>query len=273
MLYQAFAPRPALAPYIECFWILEGAGGAAETIFPDGRMEIVVHLGEPFRRFHDNGEAERQARSFLVGQMNRYLRVQPPPSAAVFGIRFRPGGSQAVLGFPQQEAADRLVALDLIAKDLEPELLAAPNTPGRIAAAGRWLLRRAGRLDPLAQAAVAGITKAGGLAPIRALAANLGWSERHLERRFRAAVGMGPKMFARILRFQRALRLLEQPGGSGAARAAECGYYDQAHLIRDFQQFAGQTPSFYQEHQVQLGRFFTIPAAPSSPILEAEEEA
>jgi len=75
------------------------------------------------------------------------------------------------------------------------------------------------------------------------LAAGAGISSRQLERRFLSEVGIGPKLLCRILRFQHVFRAVDRHAGSWAAVAADCGYFDQSHLIRDFQQFAQQTPA------------------------------
>jgi transcriptional regulator GlxA family with amidase domain len=83
-----------------------------------------------------------------------------------------------------------------------------------------------------------------GAAPVEALAADIGWSRRHLLGRFREHTGLPPKVFARILRFQRAAALLADPAGPSLCEIAlDCGYYDQAHLNRDFRAFAGRTPT------------------------------
>jgi len=78
---------------------------------------------------------------------------------------------------------------------------------------------------------------------VGAAAGALGVSTRHLERRFKARVGMSPKHFARIARFQRVFRAVEEGGAGWVDAAAECGYYDQAHLIRDFRDLAGEAPA------------------------------
>jgi len=72
----------------------------------------------------------------------------------------------------------------------------------------------------------------------------VGWSRRHLLGRFREHTGLPPKVFARILRFQRAAALMTRPGGPSLCEIAlDCGYYDQAHLNRDFREFSGRTPT------------------------------
>ena len=85
-----------------------------------------------------------------------------------------------------------------------------------------------------------------GRTPIGGLATELGWSHRRLIARFRESIGLPPKALARVLRFERVAQLLQVADEPRLARVAlECGYYDQAHLNRDFRQFAGITPTEY----------------------------
>jgi transcriptional regulator GlxA family with amidase domain len=85
----------------------------------------------------------------------------------------------------------------------------------------------------------------------------MGISGRQLERRFMSEVGLGPKLLCRILRFQQVFPAVERADKNWARIAADCGYYDQAHLIRDFRQFAGQTPSVLFDHFTPFAEFFT----------------
>jgi len=93
----------------------------------------------------------------------------------------------------------------------------------------------------------------GGTVPVRDVARNVGWSERHLSARFTREIGLRPKTAARVIRFQRARRVLQRNVGAGrpniAGVAAECGYFDHAHLIRDWQQFTGLAPTDWIAHE------------------------
>ena len=117
-------------------------------------------------------------------------------------------------------------------------------------------------LDHALAAAVAEILRSRGLATLERLSSRCGLKPRSLERRFRAAVGFSPKRFARIVRFQRVFRELQAAGSAGGwvDVAIRCGYFDQAHLIRDFREFSGEAPIAYLERQGELSRRFT--AAP-----------
>jgi AraC-like DNA-binding protein len=105
---------------------------------------------------------------------------------------------------------------------------------------------------PSVTRALARLRATDGRAPIAAITDELGCSGRHLSTRFREQVGVPPKLFARILRFQKAVRLIDTMP-SWATIAAEAGYYDQAHLVRDFRQFAGAAPTEFMHLRLPDG--------------------
>jgi len=149
---RKYNPSGRLAPYIKCFWRLEGPvenSSSPEPIFPDGCMEIVLNLADPFQRIHTDGRIERQPGMFLVGQMDRFTRVQPAGSARAFGVRFRPGGARPFLWFPQQEAAGQIVALGAVdgrlKRQFEEAVVDARSDQERIARMEALLM---GRLRP-----------------------------------------------------------------------------------------------------------------------------
>jgi AraC-like DNA-binding protein len=266
--YQQAHPGERLSRHVECFWTLEGVPGAGEApqcILPDGSMELVFHYGDPFRRFLPGGGSEIQPRTLVAGQLLGEVRLQPTGWAGCFGIRFRPGGAWPFLACPVDELTGSILDLSLLqgreARELAQRITEAPDWPSRCEAARRWLLERLSPApqDRAVEYAVQAIQASHGTVSVSALAGGLGLSRRSLERRFRRRVGLLPKQLARVLRFQRALQLraVATPGGWPAI-ALECGYYDQAHLIRDFRQFSGQTPAAFRGEEM-TGYFVRAP--------------
>ena len=230
-----------------------------EPIFPDGCTEIVLNLADPFQRIHADGRIERQPGMFLVGQMDEFTRVQSTGPVRAFGVRFRPAGARPFLWFPQQEAAGQILALESVdgrlKKQFEEAAFVAGNDRESIARMQALLLRRLRpRPEPRVEAALHSMFAFQGKPSLAAVIAASGWSERQFRRRFQEVVGIGPKVFSRIIRFQRALRAIEQSGLLPAA--LECGYYDQAHFIHDFQSFAGETPAAYLSRTHPLADHF-----------------
>ena len=166
-------------------------------------------------------------------------------------VNLTPLGARRLLGLPMAELARRVVAIEdlLGAERLVERLQDAPDWDARFALLDAVLLRRlrdAAPVAPQLEHAWARLRAGDGAVEIATLAAEVGWSRRHLAARFGAEVGLPPKTVARILRFQRVTRTLRASAGRGLADIAyACGYADQAHLNRDFRAFAGTTPTDY----------------------------
>jgi len=114
MQYTETRPSPELAEHLECLWFLSNTNsdqeaGASERVLPDGCVEWIFHLGSPFQRSTINGKWERQPRSFVVGELTRFLLLQPTGDVIVMGVRFRPGGAYRFLPFPLSDFTDSTI--------------------------------------------------------------------------------------------------------------------------------------------------------------------
>ncbi|MEY2441085.1 MAG: hypothetical protein QOJ46_511 [bacterium] len=188
-------------------------------------------------------------RSFVAGLDDRATVTEYAGEQHGLQVNLTPLGARRLLGLPMVELARRVVAIEdvLGAERLVERLQDAPDWAARFALLDAFMLRR---LDAAASVAVqvehawARLRSSHGAVEIGALAGEVGWSRRHLAARFRAEVGLPPKAVARILRFQRVTQTLRANRGGGLADVAyACGYADQAHLNRDFREFAGTTPT------------------------------
>lgn len=263
MHYREHSPSPDLSPFVRCYWTLEGRPqpGSTERILPDGRQELVFHLGDPAHQLTATGP-RRQDRALYIGQMDAPVLLQPSGSLSVFGICFPPGGAAAFFPHPQQETAGRILPLADIApvwsKELTEAIRNAPAHELRIAIAEIFLRRhlRPRPPNPLVHAA-AGLIQAQPWLPVSQIAKHAGCSSRHLERAFLLHVGITPKTLARIARFQRVLQLrAAMPSGSWTHAALEAGYYDQAHLIADYHRFTGSSPTWHESETTAMERAF-----------------
>jgi AraC-like DNA-binding protein len=270
MEYCERRPQPPLSSFVECFWTLESEvpSSQPERILPDGCVELILNFGARFSQ-HDEGQLKLQPRSFLVGQMTGPILISPTGPVQLLGIRFHPGGTLPFLRLPLHEITDQIVDLGGLSSKLERELLGAsaqsPSLPEKLTAVeafltnqllnakeNSWLMMLAGR-----------IVDSNGLVSVDQLASDAGISSRQLERRFLREVGLGPKLLGRIIRFQQVFRAVEQCNSAWAEIAIDCGYYDQAHLIRDFNQFARQTPAVLFSNQSTFTEWFTRKARTS----------
>jgi AraC-like DNA-binding protein len=260
MRYAEYLPTPRLAMLVERFWLLDGhATGAADAIIPDGRVELVFHYGGPFWRHRPGNGGVRQPDSMLVGQMIGPVVLEPEGLVGVAAIRLRPAAARTLLGFPIDEVAGQFIDLDGIfpsARTVRERLAEASTDSERIRTLEDWL-RRIALPEPRLQieAAVDTIIRSGGRASIDALSSLTGVGLRQMERQFRADVGLSPKTFSRIIRLQAALRGIRD-GRPLTEVALSCGYYDQAHMTRDFRQLAAMSPGAWKAHAGDLAPLF-----------------
>jgi AraC-like DNA-binding protein len=198
------------------------------------------------------------------------------------GVHFKPGGAYPFLGAPACELADRHVDLETLwgpsAAELRERLCAAATPIERFSLMEKALTAHLSR--PLehhgaVSLALGTFERTGNSAMVRDVAQHAGLSQRRFIQVFSAEVGMAPKLFCRVRRFQRLLALVRQvPAPDWARLAVSCGYFDQSHLIRDFRALSGLSPTDYlrqrsegvKENHVPLaeqGQFFPIrrPAA------------
>jgi AraC-like DNA-binding protein len=269
MQYLEFKAEPPLSNYIECFWALDGIrdpdpSQPLERLFPDGCIELVLNFEAPFRERKEDGRFERQPSRLVVGQMTRPVLIAPSGDVQILGIRFAPGGTLPFFPVPPDEFTNVILPIDDLApsldRDLSQRLYDAPELPKKIEILNALLLERLSiyrERGRSLQGPIHRIVHHGGQVPVDELANEMGISGRQLERRFLCEVGLGPKLLCRILRFQQVFRAVERSDQSWARIAADCGYYDQAHLIRDFGQFAGQAPSILMDHFTPFSEYFT----------------
>jgi AraC-like DNA-binding protein len=241
--YRELAPPLPLSPFVTCFWEITGGVGAHRVV-PDGAMDVLYAAGA--------------ARASVIGPMTRAIVTEETGPPWVVGVRFRPGAALAMLGVAARELRDDSAdAADVWGPEgraLGVRLAQSGDASTALATIEAELHARLTVVSPpdvRVTLAVATLQAARGELPVPAVAARVGLSERQLERLFDENVGYGPKTFARVVRMQRAV-----DGIAGAARglgttaswasfARECGYADQAHLIREFRALTGVTPRVY----------------------------
>jgi AraC-like DNA-binding protein len=252
MDYREWPPHPALRPFVRAYWALRGASAESrpQPVLPDGSSELIVHRERPFHRHTAAEGVERQSERLFVGQMRAPVVLQAEGAADVVGIRLRPHGAFALLGCPQHVYADAIPDVEALEMPWLTEAMRraqqAESAESAIACLEDALRRRLpvrARRDPRVGAALALIEEAGGDVRVETVAARAGAGRRHLERLFREEVGVGPKVFARLVRFQAAAaRVVGEPDVPLVAVSGDSGYFDQSHMIRDFLAFAGSSP-------------------------------
>jgi AraC-like DNA-binding protein len=220
---RELAPPQGLEQQVACVWI---GDGSAVRVLPDACADVVWTRG----------------RLVVAGPATGPDVAPPTPGQGRCGVRFRIGAAGAALGLPASELLDEIVPLEQIwgaaGRRLEDRVALAARPLDALVAGVHDRIAGAG--DDLVREAVFRLR--GGEDSVERLARATAVSERQLRRRFERGVGYGPRTLRRVLRFQRFLGLATE-GGSLARLAADAGYADQAHLVRDCRRLAGTTPS------------------------------
>ena len=252
-----YRPAPPLDRFIECFWwsLREAAQDHGEHMLPSGRAHLVFALHEApiLCRPSAAGIGMTWSGSIVHGPQSGFYVAGPKTQGAAVGVSFRAGAAGAVLGASMEELADRHVALDALwgarGVDLRHRLLSAAE-PGDLFRILEETLSARIHRPLLLHPAVAQVLASHAAAPPARVAdvqRATGYSSRHFIALFRAAVGLNPKHYFRIRRFNVAARRLAAEGAQDLCDlAAASGYADQAHLTREFREFAGVTPTRYR---------------------------
>ncbi len=235
-------PAPHLSPFIRNYWTLAPTGepGACrrQRVVPDGCIDIILVRHSPTEVFQ----------ALVVGTMTRPIFEDLTAHAEYLGIRFAPGGFGHFFRPPAHELTDRIVPGDSLSvrSALGERVTNVPDTQMRLRVIESVLNQQllSDEPEPVLAAVLREISVSWGLVPMARLSRLAGWSPRHLRRVFHESVGVGPKTFCRIIRFQHALRILRRrPAPDSLQTALDAGYYDQAHFIHDFHGFYGVSPS------------------------------
>ena len=262
-------PSDPLAPHVERLWYCDGrrvANGAQRVLLPDGRFQLVISLAEgPVRALIDpTGHSGGVAPSLLIGIRSRFNIIDTAKLRSAMGVVFRPGGLYAFLGTLTAATHNRNVSLDLIwgsmvgrlrdrlrtASDpaekfrlLDVALLEHLNERLQLNAAVRYALQEFGRRREIPR--------------VRELAHEAGLSRRRFSQLFREQIGLTPKLYCRLQRFQNTLKLISSGASvDWAQMALTAGYCDQAHLAHEFHYFSGLSPSAHLACPLPSGSFF-----------------
>ena len=264
---------PALAGFVSSIGYFEGRfDHTRERALPAGTTQLLVNLdADEFHSYATDGRLlQRTGGAVVQGPYARPTLIDPAEQRAVLWVGFRPGAAYPFFAAPASATRDQFVALDALwGRDgavLRERLLAIRTPAEKLRAVEAMLLARArlpSRRDPGVVYAVRALHRGVTVAEVTD---RLGWTAKRLARAFHAQVGLTPKRFARVRRFQRLIASIPAdatpgapvdatPGATADCRsgatvdwarlATECGYHDQAHMIHDFQAFSGLSPTRY----------------------------
>jgi AraC-like DNA-binding protein len=257
-------PSAALRPYVAAFtgYRQAGVGPALHRGLPSPWLTMIVTLDEPLLiARHPDPRQPPSSHDFLLGGLHTApALVTHDGWQSGIQLALTLLGARALLGMPAAELAgidvEAADVLGRLAGEVRERVAAAPGWAGRFAVLEEFLAvrvraaRAPGHPEPKPEVSYAWnrLRRSRGAVSVAELAAETGWSARHLGEQFRAETGLSPKAGARVVRFDQARRRLQRRQARDgrvalAELAAECGYYDQAHMARDFRDLAGCPPS------------------------------
>lgn len=249
-MYQLRRPAADLQPFVEHYWFVTHPDDEPVTlhvdVYVDARADLIINHGVSYRREVVGGRAEQIIRSNLDAQRLEPIRISQHGLVDIAGVRFRLGGLGPLVRSPLTELTGRTPdAGAVFGKDaaaLERALAETPDLDAKAALLDSFLISRldTGGRFPQFAAALAVLER--GAHP------ELGASERRDRARlFARYLGIPPQTLTRVVRFQTALRsLMSDPEGSLGELASRCGYFDQAHFIREFRRMTGGVPRGYR---------------------------
>jgi AraC-like DNA-binding protein len=258
MIHCRYIPQPPLSALVNCLWYWEGAPKthAKERLLPNGEASIIFNLrDEPIRtydaqdisRFHTYGHA------VLSGARVNCFVIDSCQQECIIGIQFRPGGAFPFFRVPASETEGASFDLNdlwpMRTSEIRDQLLAARGVDAMFGILERCLLAQLVRpleLHPAVSYAIQQFRSSVHGGRVAAVTERIGLSSRRFIQLFHQQVGLTPNAFCRVSRFQNVLcHVHGRREVDWADVALDCGYYDQAHFIHDFQAFSGFTPSNY----------------------------
>jgi AraC-like DNA-binding protein len=256
------APVDRLVPFVRRFnaYAEHETGFVRRRELPSGLATLVFNLGQELRVEHPVGTrtAYPAGTAFFAGVSSTYAVTETDRSQEGAQVMLTPLGARALLGFPLDEVGDRLIdPVDLFgaaARETIERLQEANSHADRLAILEQEIARLGLSVGGLPRGLVWALQRlqtSAGRVGVASLAKELGWSRKHFSVCFRREFGVPPKLFARILRFDHAVRRLRRNQVESWAELADaCGYADQAHLTRDFRAFSGSPPASFMRRKL-----------------------
>jgi AraC-like DNA-binding protein len=257
MISYLHSPGPPLSQFVELFWYYQGLDRphSKERLLPQGSLELVINLRENQSRVYDRvrqDEFQSFPGALVCGHHSNFFIIDTASQAEVLGVHFRPGGMFPFLKLPADELQNGHVGLDVLwgtrAGELRERVLAAPTPQCKVQVMEQFLMAQA--FKPLTRNPAVGFAlgefQRCEIPAVGAVTDQIGMSARHFIQVFSQEVGLAPKLFCRVQRFQQVLQIVHQGREVDWAEIAlSCGYFDQAHFIHDFKEFSGINPTAY----------------------------
>ena len=265
MIYLEHTPAPPLNRFVRSLWYAQAPqpGHKRERVLPTGRVQVILNLARDFildcaKESPESGPMARVAPSLVVGARSVYEVVDTSDMADIIGMVFEPGAFPVFAGDAADLFSNRTVDLEEIwgvqARTLRDRLREIATPAGKLSCLEALLAdrlnlmfaRRAVKVHGAVDFALTRFGRAPCVATVAEVAKSTGWSERRFSQVFREQVGLSPKVWCRVQRFQLAVQRLHAGADvRWSELALDCGFYDQAHFANEFRAFSGIDPTTY----------------------------
>jgi len=266
--FRKILPSPPLHNYISCFWLIEDCyNNVLDISFPDGCIELVFSVGLEVDRTELNGSKRTGHWAEIIGQLTRPYQIRVNGPGKVFGVRFYPHTFgyffPEVISAVNDQSVEASYLLGRGVDTVVGNFLYENRIADAINIVQQNLMKKLRNnytadetSNKIISHTVNCILKDGPTVDLPEIAQNCGISIRTLQRKFRESVGVSPKYFARIMRFQQSLFYLHKGLENITTISYNLGYFDQAHFIHEFKAFSGLTPSGFQLEHHPVNRHF-----------------
>jgi AraC-like DNA-binding protein len=263
LIYQTHTPAFPLCNFIESFVYYKGYNPdhSVDRFLPDGYCYVVFDLTDYPKYIYDNHtlkEIQSCKNVWFSGIRENFITIPSGRDSEMFIIYFQKGKAYPFVEMPMHELTDFVVDGELVMSpeilDLRDALLTCATVHQKFMYAEKYLTK-----NPFVDFSVAAILQNPRQQSIRVLADKVGFSQKHFTKIFKEHVGLTPKAFMRIIRFQHAIREIEKhKTANWTSIAFESGYFDQAHFINDFKSFSGFTPQQYLRMQSDFTNYIAV---------------
>lgn len=260
MEFKKILPSPALQPYVRCYWIFDVRQEDtpfSQLLFPFGSFELIFNLFNAPHMKMEQRSMFRQPGSLYPGQFTRPFILSYTQPARCLGVSLHPWAGRLLFSIPAQEFTDQVNEME-DKSGLRERLLHCGSEAGLVAILESYLLEKLKNYEPdeVSSYIARYIIRNPCVPEIRNVVASLGYTRRRIEQRFLEATGLPMGRFIRKVRFQKTVHLLRNENSLSLTQAGlEAGYYDQAHFIREFREFAGVSPSSFLKQTSEMQNF------------------
>lgn len=271
MIFESYIPAYPLNQFIESFVYYKAyqTEHTLDRFLPDGYVYVVFDLSDTPKSIYDNQtlqEIQSCKKVWFSGIREKYITIPSGHDSEMFVINFKIGKAYPFVEMPMNELTDFVVdgeqVMTIKILNLRESLLECLTIRQKFSAAENYLLEAfAGKLqsNPFVDYSVNQILHNPDQISMNHIAAKVGYSQKHLIRIFKEHVGLSPKAFLKIIRFQRAIQEIDQNKFTNWSQIAlQCGYFDQAHFINDFRSFSGFTPGQYLKMKSDFTNYVAI---------------